>query len=75
MDNSSVIAKTKEGELYVWGYNNYGILGVGDTTNRTSPVKIEGIKTCIRIDREGGILEYRVADDGCCYRYERVLEE
>jgi alpha-tubulin suppressor-like RCC1 family protein len=27
----------ENGHLYVWGYNGYGQLGVGDTTNRTIP--------------------------------------
>lgn len=28
----------KEGCLYSWGYNNYGQLGLGDTSNRQAPV-------------------------------------
>lgn len=29
-----------DGSLWAWGYNGYGQLGVGDTTNRNSPVLI-----------------------------------
>lgn len=29
-----------QGNLYAWGYNNYGQLGLGDTTQRTTPVQI-----------------------------------
>lgn len=27
--------------LYVWGYNYYGQLGLGDTANRTTPQKLK----------------------------------
>ena len=30
------------GSLYVWGYNGQGGLGVGDTTNRNTPVQVSG---------------------------------
>ena len=33
-------AITKYGSLYMWGYNNYGQLGNGSTTNSYTPVKI-----------------------------------
>ena len=33
-------AITKDGSLYMWGYNNYGQLGNGSTTNSYTPVKI-----------------------------------
>ena len=33
-------AITTDGKLYGWGRNNSGILGVGDTTNRSSPVQV-----------------------------------
>jgi alpha-tubulin suppressor-like RCC1 family protein len=36
-----VAAKTN-GEVYVWGYNSTGQLGLGDTTNRSSPVLLVG---------------------------------
>jgi len=37
-DNRSVV--TSEGKLYVWGRNNSGCLGLGDTTQRNSPVQV-----------------------------------
>jgi len=37
-DNRSVV--NSEGKLYVWGRNNSGVLGLGDTTQRTSPVQV-----------------------------------
>lgn len=27
-------------ELWTWGYNNYGVLGHGDTTHRNAPIKV-----------------------------------
>ncbi|NBT84709.1 MAG: hypothetical protein EBT58_07670 [Betaproteobacteria bacterium] len=31
------------GEMKCWGYNTYGQLGTGDTTNRTSPASVQGL--------------------------------
>ena len=33
-------AITKDGSLYIWGWNNYGQLGDGTTTERYTPIKI-----------------------------------
>ena len=33
------LAITPDGHLYVWGRNNFGQLGLGDTNNRYSPVR------------------------------------
>jgi alpha-tubulin suppressor-like RCC1 family protein len=33
------LSATKD-KIYVWGYNGYGQLGLGDLTNRTSPVQV-----------------------------------
>jgi hypothetical protein len=43
-DTSAVhcFAVTTTGALYAWGYNGYGQLGDGTTTNRTAPVLISG---------------------------------
>jgi alpha-tubulin suppressor-like RCC1 family protein len=35
--SGSAYALFNNGNLYTWGYNGYGQLGVGDTTNRVSP--------------------------------------
>ena len=29
-----------DGTLWAWGRNNYGELGLGDATNRSSPVQV-----------------------------------
>lgn len=36
----SCYAIDEDGELWSWGYNNYGQLGTGNTTNYTTPQKI-----------------------------------
>ena len=42
IDLSHAIAVTTAGAVYAWGYNNYGQLGDGTNTNRTSPTLISG---------------------------------
>ncbi len=37
----SAYARTTSGELYVWGNNNYGQLGIGNTENQNTPTKIK----------------------------------
>jgi alpha-tubulin suppressor-like RCC1 family protein len=38
-----------DGTVRAWGYNKYGALGLGDTTNRLSPVCVPGITNAIDI--------------------------
>ena len=37
---SHTAAITDSGELWTWGYNGHGRLGIGDTMNRHAPVKV-----------------------------------
>ena len=37
-DNRLVV--NSEGKLYAWGRNNSGVLGLGNTTQKTSPVQV-----------------------------------
>ncbi len=40
-DNSAAFyALMEDGDVYSWGYNGYGQLGLGDTVNRTMPTKL-----------------------------------
>lgn len=42
-DNYSVYAITVNGDVYAWGYNKYGQLGIGNTKTMTKPKKIAGL--------------------------------
>lgn len=46
---NSSYAMTKEGEVYSWGYNRYGQLGVNDGTNRLLPVKMKYVKNIMQM--------------------------
>jgi alpha-tubulin suppressor-like RCC1 family protein len=41
----AVFAPTPEYYLWSWGRNSYGNLGLGDTTNKSSPVQIGALTT------------------------------
>lgn len=40
--NGYTIALRSDGTVWAWGYNNYGQLGNGTTTNRVYPVQVKG---------------------------------
>ncbi|CDE14898.1 putative uncharacterized protein [Clostridium sp. CAG:470] len=46
---NSSYAMTKEGEVYSWGYNRYGQLGVNDGTTRLLPVKMKYVKNIMQM--------------------------
>jgi alpha-tubulin suppressor-like RCC1 family protein len=59
----SSYALTEDGELWVWGQNNWGQLGLGDNANRYRPTKLlapEGFRF-ISIDAEGSVVLAMVA--------------
>jgi alpha-tubulin suppressor-like RCC1 family protein len=39
------LATTTDNKLYAWGYNYYGMLGLGNTTNYSSPVQVGALTT------------------------------
>ena len=49
----SVFAKTISGDLYAWGCNNYGQLGIGNRTNQITPVKIVQIANVDEMTLDG----------------------
>ena len=36
------MALTQDGDVYSWGYDNYGQLGIGRHSTENSPVKVSG---------------------------------
>jgi alpha-tubulin suppressor-like RCC1 family protein len=43
------IATKTDGTLWAWGYNTLGQLGLGDTTNRSSPVQVGSLTNWLNI--------------------------
>jgi alpha-tubulin suppressor-like RCC1 family protein len=56
--------------LYAWGYNNYGQLGVGDTSSRTSPVQV-GSLTDWQTLTMGWVYAFAVKTDGTLWAWGR----
>jgi alpha-tubulin suppressor-like RCC1 family protein len=48
------LALTESGEVYVWGYNASGQLGLGDWEARLTPTKVEGLPKVKAIAAGGG---------------------
>ena len=44
----SAYAIDAEGQLWSWGWNAYGQLGLGDTTQRTAPIQVSGMTEVIQ---------------------------
>ena len=40
---------TQAAQVYAWGFNNYGQLGDGTTTNQTTPVAVNGLENATSI--------------------------
>ncbi len=43
------VALKENGTVWAWGYNNYGQLGDGTTTNRTTPMQVSGLSNVTAI--------------------------
>jgi alpha-tubulin suppressor-like RCC1 family protein len=57
---------TTQGKAYCWGYNEYGQLGDGTTTNDSTPVAVAGDLT-FRTLEAGGLHTCGIATDGAVY--------
>ncbi|MGC6402126.1 MAG: gliding motility-associated C-terminal domain-containing protein [Flavobacteriaceae bacterium] len=51
-----------EGEMYGWGHNNYGQLGVGDFSNKQTPTKVETEGNILWRENLGGY-DFQIALD------------
>ena len=47
---NQTLAVTADGSLYTWGKNHNGQLGLGDTVDRDTPQKVEGLPPVISAD-------------------------
>ncbi len=71
----SIIALTSDGDVYGWGGNQNGALGVGDTTVRSSPVAVSGGLKFVDIfggNQNGGGSDsttFGVTQDGSVYAW------
>ena len=64
----NLYAKTASGEVYAWGNNDSGQLGIGNTTDQSAPVKINGLTNVQNIDFENGSI-YAITKTGDVYAW------
>ena len=55
-------ARLADGSAKCWGYNYFGQLGDGTTTNRLTPVAVQGIRNATAITAGGGHTCTRLSD-------------
>ena len=67
-EEGSAYAKTMTGDVYAWGNNDSGQLGIGNTTNQSAPVKINGLTNVQNIDFENGSI-YAITKTGDVYAW------
>jgi len=63
--NSHTVFLLSDGTVQAVGYNDYGQLGDGTTTNRSTPVPVSGISNCIGIEA-GYVHTVFLLSDGTC---------
>lgn len=51
---SHCLALARDGTVWAWGFNKYGQLGDGTTTNRTRPVRVAGLHDLAAVSAGGG---------------------
>jgi len=56
-------AISMNGELYTWGNNEFGQLGVGDFNNRATPTKVPGLKNVVAVSL-GGYSSAAITENG-----------
>lgn len=55
------MAVTETGEVYGWGYNGVGQLGIGNYVNQVNPVKVPGLLG-VRIGNLARLLQARASE-------------
>lgn len=57
------------GSVYSWGYNGYGQLGLGTTTNQVIPTPIDGLPAVSQIISNSNYTTYAITPDGDVYAW------
>jgi alpha-tubulin suppressor-like RCC1 family protein len=68
-DGEHNVAITTDGKLWAWGYNNNGQLGLGDTSNRTTPVQVGTLTNWKRISDDHGRSTFAIKTDGTLWSW------
>ncbi len=69
--NLSSLAVKKDGTLWTWGRNNYGQLGLGNTTNYSSPVQVGVLTNWLKISGTTGGSAAAIKTDGTLWTWGR----
>ncbi|MGC9030112.1 MAG: RCC1 domain-containing protein [Desulfomonilaceae bacterium] len=62
------LALKSDGTVWAWGYNGYGQLGDGTTTNRLTPVQVSGLTNVVAI-AAGGLHSLAKKSDGTVWAW------
>ena len=62
------MATKTDGTLWTWGRNSYGQLGVGDVTNRSSPVQVGSLTNWSKVSG-GGLHSIAIKTDGTLWSW------
>jgi len=65
-------AISTSGDLYTWGNNKHGQLGVGDFNNRTTPTKVPGLKNVVAVSL-GGYSSAAITENGDLYLWGVII--
>lgn len=63
-----VCALDSRGRVHTWGWNLYGPLGLGDTTNRSQPTRVTGVSGIVAI-AAGEMSAYALRHDGTIFAW------
>jgi alpha-tubulin suppressor-like RCC1 family protein len=65
---SHTLARALDGTVWAWGWNQYGQLGDGTTTTRTTPVQVPGLTGVIAVSA-GGTHSLALKSDGTVWAW------